>query len=239
MGFLTLVRHGQAHSFEKDSDRLSETGEEQARALGRFWIRRGTVFNEVYSGTLVRQRRTAEITGKCFIEAGLNWPEIQMMPELNEYDSDGMINRLVPAMAERDASFRQLLAAFEQNKNTPERNRNFQKMFEVVTSAWLRGEFEVDGVESCASFRSRVRGTIQRIVGAEGSGRQIAVFTSGGVIGLTVQTTLDAPDDKALEINWRVRNCSLTEFVFSKDRLSLDSFNTTPHLDDPALWTYR
>jgi hypothetical protein len=36
-----------------------------------------------------------------------------------------------------------------------------------------------------------------------------------------------------------VRNCSLTEFVFSGERLSLDSFNGTPHLDDPALRTFR
>jgi hypothetical protein len=42
----------------------------------------------------------------------------------------------------------------------------------------------------------------------------------------------------ALEVNWRVRNCSLTEFVFTKDRFTLDSFNALPHLENPALWTY-
>jgi broad specificity phosphatase PhoE len=239
MGHLTLVRHGQARTFEKESDRLSAIGEEQARALGRFWIRRETAFNEVYAGTLERQRRTAELVGECFIEAGRDWPGIQITPELNEYDSNGILNRLVPAIAERNAGFRQLLAAFEQNKSTPERNRYFQRMFEVVTSAWLKGEIEVEGVESCASFRSRVRSTIQRIVSAEGSGRRITVFTSGGVIGLTVQSVLEAPDNKLLEINWRVRNCSMTEFLFSQGRLSLDSFNTIPHLDNPALWTFR
>jgi broad specificity phosphatase PhoE len=67
----------------------------------------------------------------------------------------------------------------------------------------------------------------------------VAVFTSGGVIGVTVQNVLNAPEPLALEINWRVRNCSMTEFIFSRDRLSLDSFNTIPHLDDPALRTYR
>ena len=30
MGYLFLVRHGQARSFEKDGDRLSPLGEEQA-----------------------------------------------------------------------------------------------------------------------------------------------------------------------------------------------------------------
>ena len=33
MSTLTVVRHGQARPFEKNSDCLSETGEQQARAL--------------------------------------------------------------------------------------------------------------------------------------------------------------------------------------------------------------
>ncbi|MGH9832460.1 MAG: histidine phosphatase family protein, partial [Blastocatellia bacterium] len=239
MGYLVLVRHGQARTFEKESDQLTATGEEQARALGKFWIRQGVSFDEVYSGALTRQRRTAEITGRCFAEAGLSWPELQTTPELNEYDSVGITNKLIPALAERDARFRELFAAFVQNKQAADRNRYFQKMFEAVISVWLGGELEVEGVESWQSFQSRVRGAIKRIIAAEGSGRRVAVFTSGGVIGLSVQHVLNAPERAALEINWRVRNCSLTEFIFSRERLSLDSFNAIPHLDDPALWTFR
>jgi len=240
MGYLVLVRHGQARMFEKDSDQLSSLGEEQARALAKFWIQQGVNFDEVYSGALVRQRRTAEITGQCFVEAGLDdWPQLQIMPEFNEYDSVGIINNLIPSLAERDAAFRALGEAFERNRDTPERNRHFQKMFEAVTSVWLGGELEVEGVESWRSFQSRVRAAIKRIIAAEGRGRRVAVFTSGGVIGLAVQNVLNAPERSALEINWRVRNCSLTEFTFSRDRMSLDSFNTIPHLDDPALRTYR
>jgi broad specificity phosphatase PhoE len=239
MGYLVLVRHGQARTFEKESDQLSPLGEEQARALGEYWIRQGVEFDEVYSGALTRQRRTAEITGRCFVEAGLSWPEIQTTPELNEYDSVGITRRLIPALAERDAHFHELLAAFERNKQAADRNRHFQKMFEAVTSVWLSGELEVEGVESWPSFQARVRAAIKRITAAEGSGRRVAVFTSGGVIGLSVQNVLNAPERAALEINWRVRNCSLTEFIFSRERLSLDSFNAIPHLDDPALRTYR
>jgi broad specificity phosphatase PhoE len=239
MGYLVLIRHGQARTFEKNSDQLSLTGEEQARALGDYWIRQNVEFDEVYSGTLTRQRRTAEIAGRCFTEAGLSWPQLQQMPELNEYDSVGITNRLIPALAERDARFRELHAAFERNKQSPDRNRHFQKMFEVVVSVWLGGRFEVEGVESWRSFRSRVRAAIEGIVSAEARGRRVAVFTSGGVIGLAVQSVLNAPERTALEVNWRVRNCSLTEFTFSRDRLSLDSFNAIPHLEDPALRTYR
>ncbi len=31
----------------------------------------------------------------------------------------------------------------------------------------------------------------------------------------------------------------MTEFVYSSNRFTLDSFNTVPHLDDTSLWTYR
>jgi broad specificity phosphatase PhoE len=239
MGYLVLIRHGQARTFENDSDRLSPLGEEQARALARYWIRQNLNFDEVYSGELVRQRRTAEIAEECFVQSGLNWPQLQTTPELNEYDAIGIVNNLVPSLAERDAAFRALAETFERNKESPERNRHFQRMFEAVTSVWLGGELEVEGVESWRSFQSRVNAAIKRITSAEGSGRRVAVFTSGGVIGLAVQNVLNAPARSALEINWRVRNCSMTEFTFKRDRMSIDSFNAIPHLDDPALRTYR
>lgn len=239
MGTLTLVRHGQARPFEKESDRLSETGEQQARTLGQYWVQRGVSFDEIYSGTLVRQQHTARIVGQCFAEAGLHWPEPQSSPNLNEYDADGITRKLIPALAERDEKFCGLLANYEQNKHTSERNRYFQKMFEVVTSVWLRGELEIEGFESWATFRARVQNALKQIVTAEGSGRRVAVFTSGGVIGTTVQSVLNAPERQALEINWRVKNCSLTEFTFGSGRISLDAFNTIPHLDDPALRTFR
>jgi broad specificity phosphatase PhoE len=239
MSYLVLIRHGQPRSFDKDSDRLSPLGEEQARTLAGYWIRQGESFDEVYSGALVRQRRTAEIVEECFIQDGLDWPQLHILPELNEYDSIGIINNLIPSLSERDAAFRALANAFEQNKDAPDRNRHFQRMFEAVTSVWLGGEYEVEGVEPWRSFQSRVCAAIKRITSAEGSGRRVAVFTSGGVIGLAVQNILNAPERSALEINWRVRNCSLTEFTFGRDRISLDSFNSIPHLDDPAMRTYR
>jgi broad specificity phosphatase PhoE len=113
MGTLVLVRHGQARPFEKDSDRLSNIGEAQARALGQYWLRQEARFDEIYSGTLVRQRRTAELVAECFAEVGRAWPSLQTLAELNEYDADGIINRMIPALAARDAAFGQALAIFK------------------------------------------------------------------------------------------------------------------------------
>ncbi|HMY76474.1 MAG TPA: phosphoglycerate mutase family protein, partial [Blastocatellia bacterium] len=142
MGTLTYVRHGQARPFEKDSDQLSAAGEAQARALGEHWARRGVTFDEVYSGTLVRQVRTAEIVGQCLTTAGLPWPQPQAMPEFNEYDANGITGTLIPALAERDEEYRALFAAYEANRHAPDRNRHFQKMFEAVTTCWLNGDVE-------------------------------------------------------------------------------------------------
>ena len=87
-------------------------------------------------------------------------------------------------------------------------------------------------------FRERVlRGL--RAIQQGPSEPEVVLFTSGGPIGVLVQTALDAPEREFLEVNWRVRNCSISEFVFSAERLSLDSFNAIPHLSDAKLRTFR
>jgi broad specificity phosphatase PhoE len=238
---LVLIRHGQATPFEEVTDRLSPLGETQSRRLAEFWLRAHTAFDEVYTGSLLRQRRTEELVREVYTSRGLRWPEAQVMAELNEYDADSVVRQFAPQLAARDPEFRLLVEARECGAG-PDQNRRFQKMFEALMNRWITGELDSDDVESWRAFRARVqRGlrTITRPARNGASGRRVAVFTSGGPIGVAVQLALDAPDRSGLEINWRVRNCSLTEFVFSGERLSLDTFNAVPHLDDAALLTFR
>ena len=61
MSVLTLIRHGQATAFAKNSDRLTTLGEQQAHKLGEAWAAQNVQFNRVVCGTLQRQRHTAEI----------------------------------------------------------------------------------------------------------------------------------------------------------------------------------
>ena len=53
---------------------------------------------------------------------------------------------------------------------------------------------------------------------------------AGHVLGTTPETTI--------ELNMRIRNSALTEFVFNPKRHTLLSYNTLPHLDRPehASW---
>lgn len=210
MSTLTVVRHAQARPFEEDSDRLSEIGELQARALFDYWSRGAVVFDEVWCGTLERHRQTAQLALGRAPQTCSDW---------NEYDVAGIVKT-------RPASF-------------PD-NRAFQKHIEPMMEQWLAGlpACSMEGAEPWIAFRERILRALRTIQQGP-SNRRVALFTSGGPIGVLVQAALQAPDRSFLEINWRVRNCSITEFVFSRDRFSLDSFNSIPHLTDPKLRTFR
>jgi len=204
MSTLVLVRHGQAKPFEKNSDYLSETGERQAARLGEYWREHDIHFDEVYAGTMLRHTRTAELAG---------FETFEQRAEFNEYNADGILRahpEFVPAAD----------------------NRQLQRAFEAAMPMWIAGTLAAPGLETWREFHGRVTRGLRAIIDADRASRRVVVFTSGGPIGIAVQTVLQAPEAVAIEVNWRIRNCSLTEFLFTRDRISLDTFNATPHLKD-------
>jgi broad specificity phosphatase PhoE len=234
---LLLVRHGQAAAYEPDSDRLTELGERQARRIGDYLAEQGIAVDEVRSGSLERHRRTRDLIGESFAGAGRTWPSFEEDPRWNEYDAPGVINRLLPALAEADPAFGELVRAFQDNAASSERNRHFQRMFEVVMDRWQRGEISADGVEPFAMFHQRVLAVFSELTRGSGN-RTVLVVSSGGPVGVCVQSALSAPPLTALQLNWRVRNGSLTEMLFSRGRVSLECFNAAAHFE-PDLRTFR
>ena len=233
-----LVRHAQATPFEADTDRLSELGARQAAALAEWWLCAGSDFGEVYAGTLERQARTAEVVADRMLAAGRAWPPTTTDTGFDEYDGDGIFGVLARQLAERDPDFSQMARAAQRARGTSEQNRAFQRMVEHVAERWRRGEVTDPMVEPWPAFCDRVDAAVDRILDG-GRGRHVAVFTSGGVIGRTLQRVLRAPDETALALNWRIRNASLTQLTFSGRRVSLDTFNVTTHLQAAGLDTYR
>jgi broad specificity phosphatase PhoE len=230
---LTLIRHGQAAPFQRTDAALTPTGEAQAAKLAQFWLRNGVRFDEVHCGALARQVRTAQVVAECFRESGQSWPDAPADRSWNEYDATGVIGHYVPA----DARLAALAAEYEKACGGPDENRRFQHMFEAAMGCWLEGKQD-DGVEPWSAFRDRVTSALRRIMKGPAS-RRVAVFTSGGPIGFAVHYALQAPAQSFLDLNWRVRNCSVSEFVFDPRRFTLDYFNAIPHLDEAVLRTYR
>jgi broad specificity phosphatase PhoE len=239
MSKLVLVRHGQASFFSDDYDKLSEMGERQARVLAEYWLRNDVSFDEAYTGTLRRQKRTEEVVAETFRAAGKPWPTVEVLPGLDEYPSDEIMTKLLPLLSEKDEAVRTLEAEHRAASGSREKYRSFHRLLSAVMEQWIKGGHGANGMTRWEEFRDRVRRDFRNILARDGNGRKVAVFSSGGVIGVSVQSVLQAPDLIAAELNWRVHNCSLTEFTFSGDRITLDCFNAVPHLSDPELLTYR
>ena len=233
MGSLLLVRHGQASAFEENYDRLSTLGEKQARMLGESFRRRGLRVDRVFCGPRVRQQRTAEIAS----EAG-ELPAPVVVKGLDEMGVEPLFKEHLPDLFSRHAHLATLGDAMLAADGDAGRARGFARLFEATLQLWLRGEVSARGVESWLEFRARVRHALSA-VRAQARGQRIAAFTSAGPVASAVQLALGADDDTTLSLAFRVRNSSISEFLFSEERFSLASFNETPHLPDGAMVTVR
>jgi len=239
MSTLALVRHGQASFFSDNYDQLSPLGEEQARLLGEYWVRHGTRFDEVYTGPRVRQIETAALAGEAFAKAGLPWPEPQFLEEFDEHQVDRLIKLTMPQVIQDFEHLGPLHAAYLAAQTPRDKHRTFQLMFEEVVMLWVAGKVAAPGVESWPAFKDRVAAGLRRITDGNARGRNVAAFTSVGAITVSLQLSLACVDRAAFDMGWRIKNCSITEFVFSGPRLTLDGFNAYPHLEDLALLTFR
>ena len=239
MSRIILVRHAQASFLEPNYDKLCATGEVQARMLGEYWARRGVFFGRACSGPRVRQVRTARMVEEAYRKLGREFPELAVMNEFDEYPGEAVLKAGLPRVLDKSQGVRYLHRAFESAKDSDERKRSFQQMFEAVIGMWVSGELVVDDVESWQDFCARVDRGIATIVNSEAPADDSLVFTSGGPIGVAMRRALHLSHADTLQLTWMSRNASFTEFLSSGDRFTLSTFNAHPHIEDEPLLTYR
>lgn len=240
MSRLFVVRHGQARFLTDDYDRLSDLGRAQSLALGRAWLDEDIRPVQSWAGTLTRQRKTADAVGEAFSDAGAEFPRTETAEGLDEYPGDALLAELVPLLRRDDAAVDAEAVAFETASDDAARYRHVHRLLEAVMRAWVAEAYPLDAVDLplWRDFSGGVRSALHRIMAEAPRGSDIAVFTSGGPVGVAVQTVLEAPELKAAELNWRVNNASVTRFTFSGSRISLDAFNDIAHLSR-AMRTFR
>jgi len=239
MGRVFLVRHAQASFLEPNYDKLSVTGEAQARLLGEYWARHKVVFDRTCTGPRVRHRDTERAVREIYARNGLTFPKSELFEDFDEFQGDVVLEKSLPHLIETSSRIRELDVAVRNANSPPQRRRNFQKLFETVVTMWVSGELAVDGVESWEAFTSRVNRGLSQFLSGASKGETCAIFTSGGPVSVSVQRALHLSPQDTLQVAWMPRNCSYSEFLFSGDRFTLSTFNSFQHLDDPALLTYR
>src|SRR5579863_2254954 len=112
MSRVLLLRHAQASYLETDYDKLSTTGQTQARVLGEYWARHKINFDRVFSGPRVRQMDTARIAAAACREAGHALPEPAVLQEFDEYNGEAVLKYALPRLLESDAEIRELHQAY-------------------------------------------------------------------------------------------------------------------------------
>jgi broad specificity phosphatase PhoE len=239
MGRVFLVRHAQASFLEPDYDKLSATGEAQARVLGEYWARHKVIFDRICTGPRRRHCGTERAVREVYAEHRLDFPESVLLDEFDEFQGDVVLEKSLAHLCETNSHIRDLENAVKNANSPPQRRRNFQKLFETVVTMWVSGQLTVHGVESWEAFSARVNRGLSQFLSAARKNETCAIFTSGGPVAVSVQRALHLSPQNTLQVAWMPRNCSYSEFLFSGDRFTLSTFNSFQHLDDPALLTYR
>ena len=231
-----MIRHGQASFGKEDYDQLSPLGKRQARILAQHFLDTGFHPDAVYSGTMVRQRATAQEMISAYRIADRKVPELEMLNGFDEYDTVAIVKALFPDMVKEDPSLNDELPKMYASK------ASFKRVFEGAMLRWITGEFDTPGIESWKDLKARVAGSLRLIMERHGRGKTIAVFTSGGAIAASLAHVLGITGECAIRLNWQIVNASVSRFMYNEERITLAGFNAITHLElagDPTLITYR
>ncbi|MEL7045575.1 MAG: histidine phosphatase family protein, partial [Pseudomonadota bacterium] len=215
MAAIYLIRHGQASFGSENYDRLSELGQRQATLTGEYLASTGLRFDAAYCGRLERQRHTGELALAAQPEA----PDLHVDARLDEVRNDEHLEFLLPKVLEQNPELRAIVDAGLGS------SKRFQKVIDAVFNYWVSPECDVPAIQSWEEYSSDVRGVLDDIISAQGSGKTTAVFTSGGTIAVMVAAVLGLPGTKTYQLYEPVFNCSVTELFYSGDRVSLSYFN--------------
>ncbi|HVR53358.1 MAG TPA: histidine phosphatase family protein [Pseudorhodoferax sp.] len=218
MGTLYLVRHGQASFGADDYDQLSEQGQRQSVRLGEYFAFKGITFEATLTGTLRRHAQTF-----AGIQAGMEaagqppLPEPSAWPGLNEYDSHAVIATVHPEPLPKPT--------------TPELYKHHFRVLRQGLSRWMAGEVQPVGMPSYADFSAGIAAVLAH-VRTRHTGNVLLV-SSGGPISTAVGQVLGTAPDTTIDLNMRIRNSAVAEFVYTPSRHVLLTYNTLPHLDHP------
>ena len=244
MTSIYLIRHGQASFGEVNYDRLSATGIEQAKLLGKQWRSHDIssqvreIQNHIFTGNLERQIHTsAHFASFANVQADSN-----IIPELNEFDHQDILLTSEPKWE----NLGQVSQHFTRDDASL---AELGRAFHLATMRWTSQKHCDEYNESWSQFKTRCVNAINQIAEImsdiptkdQDGANEALVFTSGGVISVVLQHLLQLSDEHCLKMMNQIRNTSVTKLVLRKSGLTLDYFNNYQHLltTDGRLLTYR
>jgi len=237
-----LVRHGQAGT--RDAyDCLSDLGRRQAKLLGEYLAGQRISFAGAYSGSMKRQQETALAVQAMYRAEGLEFPEIAIKREWDEFDLDGIYREIGPRMCDDDPDFRRQYEAMRQEvrashgEHAATVHRRWLPCDSQVVNAWIAGKYSYNG-ESWDAFRQRVSACRLQMQNGD-QAANIVVFTSAMPVAIWTGLALDIFDERILRLAAVLHNTAFGVLRLKAADLRLLTFNAAPHLSYSELRTYR
>ncbi len=220
MSVLLLVRHGQASWGSADYDRLSATGAEQSRLLGRALSARGVRPDLLVRGSMTRHRQTADAA-----VVGAGW-DVEVAEDAG-WDEFDHLSTLTWSLAWQEI----------EGESYDDRVRRFEETID----RWASGQHDDDYRESFPAFQERVAAAFDRALERLEPKQTAVVFTSGGPVAWVTATLADGGLPAWTRLSKVVVNSSVTKVLSGRRGTSLITFNDHSHLEggDPDLLTYR
>ncbi len=205
MGSISLIRHGQASWGAADYDALSDLGRTQSGWLGLAWEAGDVRPTGSVAGSMTRHAQTAVATLDA-IDGDL----YDVDARWNEYDHLQLVGM-------HDVAAR------------PDDPAEFQAVLDGALERWVGGDAGALG-ETFAEFSDRVLGAFHAARAEAGSGRHVAVFTSGGPIALVASHLLAGDASLFITLNRVVVNASVSTVIVGARGARLLTFNEHGHL---------
>lgn len=235
MATIYLIRHGQASFGADDYDKLSPLGRRQAQWAGQYMRDCGISFDAAFSGDLLRQRETAQLA----LASQPDEVPHHIDTRFNEIQNDEQVKYLVPELVKSNP---QLQALVESGLSS---SKDYQKVIDAVFNHWVSPACNEPRIQSWQDYSSGVRDALQDVMQSQGSGKTLAIFTSGGTIATIVAQILGLSGKDTYKFYEPVFNCSVSQIFYSGTKTSLSYFNDRSFLqvlgaqNEEELVTYR
>ena len=237
---ILLARHGQASFGQENYDQLSELGVIQAKRLGEHYGHTQRRIDAIFSGSLVRQRDSAEHFCQAYLSASdndlgskpifdINNLESCVLPIFDEFNHEDVFVKSNPTLSTQA----QIAAELTRNNELISR---LGELFGQAMQRWHSGAHDDDYLESWPQFSARALQGLDELSNQIHDRLQleqdstVLVFTSGGVIAAITAHLLKQSSATAYQLTQSSVNTGVTSLTIQQKKLQLLSYNEYSHL---------
>ena len=144
---------------------------------------------------------------------------INVDSRFNEIRNDEQIEYLLPELVK----VRPDIASLVERGLTS--SKDYQKAIDAVFNFWVSEGYKHPEIQSWHDYSMGVRDALTDVIKNQGSGKTIAIFTSGGTIATIVAQVLGLSGKQTYPFYEPMFNCAVTQLFYNQERISLSYFN--------------